>query len=73
MSELVETLRSLRASFDALGLRWYVFGAQAAILHGVARATADIDVTVDPDQWSSQAPGSKSSSSTASFIAAWAT
>jgi hypothetical protein len=48
MSELVETLRSLGASFGALGLRWYLFGAQAAILHGIARATADIDVTVDP-------------------------
>jgi hypothetical protein len=48
VSELADTLRSLHASFDDLQLRWYVFGAQAAILHGVARATADIDVTVDP-------------------------
>lgn len=30
-----------------LGVRWYLFGAQAAILHGVARLTADVDVTVD--------------------------
>lgn len=32
--------------FEALGVRWYLFGAQAAILHGVARLTADVDVTV---------------------------
>lgn len=47
MSALAETLESLGASFGELGVSWYVFGAQAAILHGVARATADIDVTVD--------------------------
>jgi hypothetical protein len=37
---LDRALRSLRA-------RWYVFGAQAAILHGAARFTEDIDVTVE--------------------------
>ena len=47
MSGLVEALKSLAAAFAQLGVRWYVFGAQAAILHGAARATADIDVTVD--------------------------
>ncbi len=26
--------------------RWYLFGARAAILYGVARLTADVDVTV---------------------------
>jgi hypothetical protein len=30
-----------------LGLRWYVFGAQAVNVYGVPRATADLDVTVD--------------------------
>jgi hypothetical protein len=29
-------------------MRWYLFGAQAAILHGAARLSADVDVTVDP-------------------------
>jgi predicted nucleotidyltransferase len=29
-----------------LGLRWYVFGAQAVNLYGFPRATADLDVTV---------------------------
>ena len=27
--------------------RWYLFGAQAAIVHGAARLTADIDITVE--------------------------
>lgn len=31
----------------AVGVRWYVFGAQAVALHGFPRATADLDVTVD--------------------------
>lgn len=29
-------------------MRWYLFGAQAAILHGAARLSTDVDVTVDP-------------------------
>lgn len=31
-----------------MGLRWYLFGAQAAILYGSARLSADVDVTVAP-------------------------
>jgi hypothetical protein len=37
----------LQRAFAGLGVRWFLFGAQAAILHGVARLSADIDVTVD--------------------------
>lgn len=48
MSRLDDTFVALATAFRGLGLRWYVFGAQAAIFHGIARATADIDVTVDP-------------------------
>ena len=33
--------------FGALGARWHLFGAQAAIVHDAARLTADVDVTVD--------------------------
>jgi len=33
-----------------LGLRWYVFGAQAVNIHGVPRATADLDLTIDLPQ-----------------------
>jgi len=32
---------------ERLGLRWYVFGAQAVNLHGFPRATADLDLTID--------------------------
>jgi hypothetical protein len=30
-----------------LRIRWYVFGAQAVNLHGFARATADLDLTIE--------------------------
>jgi hypothetical protein len=41
-----ELLAALAAALDALGVRWYVFGAQAALLWGRPRLTADVDVTV---------------------------
>lgn len=31
---------------DAVGARWYVFGAQAALVWGRPRLTTDVDVTV---------------------------
>jgi hypothetical protein len=34
------------AALDDARVDWYLFGAQAAILHGVARLTADVDITV---------------------------
>jgi hypothetical protein len=46
-SPLAELLADLHRALTSLGLRWYLFGAQAAILYGVARLTADVDVTVD--------------------------
>jgi len=46
-SPVVELLGDLDRALRALGLRWYLFGAQAAILHGAARLTADVDATVD--------------------------
>jgi hypothetical protein len=46
-SPIVDVLRDLDRALSDLQLRWYLFGAQAAILHGAARATADLDVTVD--------------------------
>jgi hypothetical protein len=42
-----EAYGALARAFDGLGVRWYLFGAQAAILYGVARFTEDIDVTVE--------------------------
>ena len=45
-SPVAELLADLAAAFDSAQLEWYLFGAQAAILHGAARLTADVDVTV---------------------------
>ena len=47
-SPLADLLADLRQVLAGVGARWYLFGAQAAILHGAARLTADVDVTVDP-------------------------
>ncbi|MBI4540162.1 MAG: hypothetical protein HY704_11710 [Gemmatimonadetes bacterium] len=44
---IVELLAALRGALERLRLRWYLFGAQAAILYGSSRLTADVDVTVD--------------------------
>ncbi|MDP2321999.1 MAG: nucleotidyltransferase [Acidobacteriota bacterium] len=45
-SPVADLLADLSRAFDALGISWYLFGAQAAIVYGVARLTADVDVTV---------------------------
>ena len=45
-SPLAELFAALDGAFQRLGLRWYLFGAQAALLHGAARLS-DVDVTVD--------------------------
>jgi hypothetical protein len=45
-SPLIELLGGLRDAFGCVGVGWYLFGAQAAILHGAARLSADVDVTV---------------------------
>ena len=42
-----QLLADLARGLSQLNLRWYVFGAQAAIVHGAGRLTADVDVTVD--------------------------
>lgn len=44
-SPVADLLADLSAGFAAAGIRWYLFGAQAAIVYGVARLTADVDVT----------------------------
>jgi hypothetical protein len=44
---LPEALAAIDAAIERVGGRWYVFGAQAAILWGAPRFTADLDVTVD--------------------------
>jgi hypothetical protein len=43
---ITEVLADLARTFRGLRIRWYVFGAQALVLRGYPRATADLDVTV---------------------------
>lgn len=50
MSGIGEPYAALGRACVAAGVRWFVFGAQAAILHGAVRFTEDIDVTVDGTQ-----------------------
>lgn len=45
-SPLAEALAALGATLRSLRMRWYLFGAQAALLYGASRLTADVDVTV---------------------------
>jgi hypothetical protein len=46
-SPIGELLAAVRAALEPFGIRWYLFGAQAAILYGAARLTADVDITLD--------------------------
>ncbi|MFL5454131.1 MAG: hypothetical protein ACJ78V_19600, partial [Myxococcales bacterium] len=43
---IVDVLRDLAAAMRDVGAGWYLFGAQAALLHGAARLTVDVDATV---------------------------
>ena len=45
-SPLADLLTALQAVFKRVESSWYIFGAQAAITHGAARLTADVDITV---------------------------
>jgi hypothetical protein len=47
-------LSACAAAFAELGVRWYLFGAQAAFLYGAARMTIDVDLTVMLDARSPQ-------------------
>ena len=45
-SPVADALADLASALGRYGKPWYVFGAQAVILHGLPRLTADVDVTV---------------------------
>ncbi len=45
-SPVAELLAGLAHALRTASARWYLFGAQAALLHGASRFTADVDVTV---------------------------
>ena len=42
-SPVADLLADLDAALTAVHVEWFLFGAQAAILYGVARLTADVD------------------------------
>lgn len=44
---VADAARAIDAACRAVGARFFLFGAQAAILRGVVRATEDVDFTVD--------------------------
>jgi hypothetical protein len=46
MTDVAEALSALAHVLGELGVRWYVFGAQAAISYGASRVTHDVDVTI---------------------------
>src|SRR5687767_13836150 len=46
-SAVVEILAGFAKVAKRRGLRWYLFGAQAAILYGVVRTSADVDLTAE--------------------------
>lgn len=46
-SAAARALADAAGALDRLGVRWYLFGAQAAIFYGHARSTADVDLTVE--------------------------
>ena len=54
-SSAQRVIADLARVLGALGVRWYVFGAQATIAYGHARLTADVDVTVELGTRSTQA------------------
>ncbi len=45
-SPVADLLEALSGALEGLDVGWYLFGAQAAVLHGAARLTIDVDVTV---------------------------
>lgn len=46
----VEVLAALKKVLGPRRIRWYVFGAQAALIYGSARMTMDVDVTISVTQ-----------------------
>ncbi len=51
---MLELLEALAETLRTHGTRWYLFGAQAVVVWGEPRMTADVDITVELD--AEQAP-----------------
>ena len=47
MSKHLDLLRALAEVLESRNTRWFLFGAQAVVIHGRPRMTADVDITVD--------------------------
>jgi hypothetical protein len=45
-----ELLKRVLAAFESRGVQYVIFGAVALNLHGLARATEDLDIFVAPDE-----------------------
>ena len=50
-SSLTDVFQALDQVFQKVSLRWYVFGAQAVAFYGAARFSADVDVTLLPENY----------------------
>ncbi len=46
MNDICRVVSALKGVFDELGLGWFVFGAQAVVVRGHPRMTADLDLTI---------------------------
>lgn len=53
-SPFVRALAALKGALAELNVSWYLFGAQAALIYGSSRATADLDLTVHLGQVTSR-------------------
>jgi hypothetical protein len=47
---VTEVLESLRSALDSVGVSYMVTGSLASSVHGVPRATQDIDVVIEPSR-----------------------
>jgi hypothetical protein len=45
--DLVSALRTIRGTFDALQIRYFVGGSVASSFHGAMRSTMDVDIVAD--------------------------
>lgn len=45
-SPFARLFADLAGALGKIGVDWYLFGTQAALLYGATRVTADVDVTV---------------------------
>jgi len=47
LAEPVQVTRQIAETFEALGIKYLVGGSLASSLHGIPRATQDVDIVAD--------------------------